>query len=57
MFTLGGGAVAWRSARQTIIARSTMELEIVALETAGSEAECFILNHSYRELGITMHRY
>ena len=39
MFTLSGGAVAWRSARQTIIARSTMELEFVALEMAGSEAE------------------
>ena len=24
VFTLGGGAVTWRSARQTIIARSTM---------------------------------
>ena len=39
MFTLGGGTVAWRSARQTIIARSPMELEFVALEMAGSEAE------------------
>ena len=39
MFTLGDGALAWRSARQTIIARSTMELEFVALEMAGSEAE------------------
>ena len=39
VFTLGGGAVAWRSAKQTIIARSTMESEFVALEMAGSEAE------------------
>jgi len=39
VFTLGDGALAWRSARQTIIARSTMELEFVALEMAGSEAE------------------
>ena len=39
VFTLGGGAVTWRSARQTIIARSTMESEFVALEMAGSEAE------------------
>ncbi|XP_068483448.1 uncharacterized protein [Phaseolus vulgaris] len=39
VFTLGGGAVTWRSARQTIIARSTMESEFVALEMASSEAE------------------
>jgi len=39
VFTLGGGAVAWRSAVQTIIARSTMESEFVALEMAGSEVE------------------
>jgi len=39
VFTLGGGVVTWRSTRQTIIARSTMELEFVALEMAGSEAE------------------
>jgi len=31
--------VTWRSARQTIIARSTMESKFVALEMAGSEAE------------------
>ena len=39
VFTLGGGAVTWRSSRQTTIARSTMEYEFVALEMAGSEAE------------------
>ena len=39
LFTLGGGAVAWRSTRQTIIARSTKELVFVALEMAGSEVE------------------
>ena len=31
--------VTWRSARQTIIARSTMESEFVALEMVSSEAE------------------
>ncbi|PHU17416.1 Anthranilate synthase alpha subunit 1, chloroplastic [Capsicum chinense] len=35
VFTLGGGAVSWRSAKQTIIARSTMKSEFVALELAG----------------------
>ena len=40
VFALGGGAVAWRSVRQTIIAKSTMESEfVVALEMVGSEAE------------------
>ena len=39
VFTLGGGAITWRSARQTIIARSTMESEFVALEMAGNKAE------------------
>jgi len=37
VFTLGGGAVTWRSARQTIVARSTMESEFVALKMAESE--------------------
>ncbi|XP_071928182.1 uncharacterized protein [Coffea arabica] len=39
VFTLGGGAVAWKSARQTIIARSTMESEFIVLELTGSEAD------------------
>ncbi|XP_071905928.1 uncharacterized protein [Coffea arabica] len=39
VFTLGGGSIAWKSARQTIIARSTMESEFVALELTGTEAE------------------
>ena len=39
VFTLGGGAVAWRSTKQTIIVRSTMESKFVALEIVGSEIE------------------
>jgi hypothetical protein len=39
VFTLGGGAVMWRSSKQSIIARSTLESEFIALELAGSEAE------------------
>jgi hypothetical protein len=39
VFTIGGGAVTSRSAKQTIIAKSTMESEFIALELAGSEAE------------------
>ncbi|KAK8553243.1 hypothetical protein V6N13_024310 [Hibiscus sabdariffa] len=39
VFTLGGGAVSWKSSRQTIINRSTMESEFVALDKTGEEAE------------------
>ena len=39
VFTLGGGAVTSKSVRQTIIARSTMESEFIALKMAGSEVE------------------
>ncbi|KAF3685315.1 hypothetical protein FXO37_00737 [Capsicum annuum] len=34
VFTVGGGAVSWRSAKQTIIARSTMESDFMNLELA-----------------------
>ncbi|XP_077231988.1 uncharacterized protein LOC143865549 [Tasmannia lanceolata] len=39
VFTLGGGAVAWKSTKQTCRARSTMESEFIALDKAGEEAE------------------
>ena len=39
IFTLGGGAVSWKSFKQTCIARSTMESELIALEKACTEAE------------------
>nr|ABA92101.2 retrotransposon protein, putative, Ty1-copia subclass [Oryza sativa Japonica Group] len=39
VFTLGGGAVSWRSCKQTILTRSTMEAELTALDTATDEAE------------------
>ena len=39
VFTLARGAVSWKSSKQTCIARSTLEVELVALEKAGSEAE------------------
>ena len=34
VFTLGGGAVSWKSCKQTILTRSTMEAELTALDTA-----------------------
>ena len=37
--TLAGAAVSWRSCKQTILTRSTMEAELVALDTATVEAE------------------
>ena len=39
VFTLGGGAISWKSSKQTCIARSTMESEFIALDLAGQEAE------------------
>ncbi|KAL0391168.1 UNVERIFIED_CONTAM: Retrovirus-related Pol polyprotein from transposon TNT 1-94 [Sesamum calycinum] len=39
VFTLGGGAISWKSVKQTCIARSTMESEFIALELTGQEAE------------------
>ena len=39
VFTLGGGAVSWKSCKQTILTRSTMEAELTALDTATIEAE------------------
>ncbi|PNX71449.1 retrotransposon-related protein, partial [Trifolium pratense] len=39
IFSLGGAVVAWKSSKQTCIARSTMEAEFIALDLAGSEAE------------------
>ncbi|KAL0352264.1 UNVERIFIED_CONTAM: Retrovirus-related Pol polyprotein from transposon TNT 1-94 [Sesamum calycinum] len=35
----GGGAISWKSAKQTCIARSTVESKFIALELAGQEAE------------------
>ena len=34
-----GGAISWKSAKQTCITRSTMEYEFIALELAGQESE------------------
>ena len=42
VFTLGGGAVSWKSSKQTCITWSTMEAEFIALKKASSEAEWLI---------------
>ncbi|WVZ74821.1 hypothetical protein U9M48_022948 [Paspalum notatum var. saurae] len=39
LFMLGGGAVSWRSCKQTILTRSTIEAELAALDTASVEAD------------------
>nr|GEV53378.1 zinc finger, CCHC-type [Tanacetum cinerariifolium] len=39
VFLLGGGAIYWASKKQTYIIGSTMEIEFVALATAGKEAK------------------
>ena len=37
IFTLGGGAICWKSKKQTIIANSTMKAELIALASASEE--------------------
>ncbi|XP_070045697.1 secreted RxLR effector protein 161-like [Nicotiana tomentosiformis] len=39
VFTIGNGAVSWKSSKQTCIVRSIMESEFIALDKAGEEAE------------------
>ena len=39
LFTLGGGTISWKSSKQTVISRSTMESQFVALAKSGEEAE------------------
>jgi hypothetical protein len=39
VFTLGGGAVSWRSCKQTILTKSTMEAELTALDITSAETE------------------
>jgi hypothetical protein len=39
VFSLRGGAVSWKSCKQTILTRSTIEAELTALDTAGIEDE------------------
>ena len=39
VFTLAGAAVAWKSSKQTVIARSMMESELIALDKCCEEAE------------------
>jgi hypothetical protein len=38
-FLLGGGAVSWKSYKQTILTKSTIKVEPTALDTAVAEAE------------------
>jgi hypothetical protein len=51
VFIVGGGAITWRSKKQTTIALSSTEAEYVALSEAGREA-CW-LRSLYEELGYT----
>ena len=38
-FTLGEGAILWKSVNHTCVARSTTEVEFIAHELAGQEVE------------------
>ena len=39
VFTLAGAAISWKSSKQTVIARSTMESKFIALDKCGEEAK------------------
>ncbi|GJX40380.1 hypothetical protein Tco_0255370 [Tanacetum coccineum] len=39
VFTLGGAAVSWKSSKQTLNTKSTMEVKFVALDKSAKEAE------------------
>ena len=39
VFTLRGGVVSWKSSKQMVISRYTMEYEFIALDKCGEEAE------------------
>jgi hypothetical protein len=39
VFLLGGGAISWKSCKQTVLIRSTMEAKLTALDTATVEAK------------------
>ena len=39
VFTLGGAVISWKSTKQTVLTRSTMESEFIALDKATKEAE------------------
>ena len=39
VFTLGGGAISWKSSKQMCIPKSTMESEFINLDKAGEEVE------------------
>ncbi|XP_070054602.1 secreted RxLR effector protein 161-like [Nicotiana tomentosiformis] len=50
VFNLGGGAISWRSIKQTCVADSTMEAEYVSASEAAKEAVW--LGNFLRELGV-----
>jgi hypothetical protein len=39
VFSLGGGILSWKYCKQTILTRSTMEAELIALDTTTVEAK------------------
>ncbi|XP_073030835.1 secreted RxLR effector protein 161-like [Primulina eburnea] len=39
VFTLGGASIVWKSSKQTVIIRSTMESEFIALDKCAEDAE------------------
>ena len=48
VFTLGGGAISWKSSKQTVIDKSKMETEFIALDKCGEEVE--LLRHFLEDI-------
>ena len=50
LFTLGGAVVSWKSSKQTVITRSIVEFEFIALDKCGEEVEllCHFLKYIVR---------
>ena len=44
VFTLRGGVVSWKSSKQMVIARSTMEFEFIALDKLGKRLNCYAIS-------------
>ena len=54
VFTLGGRVVSWKSSKQTIITRSTMKYEFIALDKCGEKAGMvMLLLRGYSEISKT----
>jgi ribosomal protein L31 len=55
VFSLGGVVVSWKSCKQSILTRSTIEAKLTTLDTATIEAEC--LRELHMDLPVVKKQY